>query len=91
MLMVRRKAIRNRLVLAAAVVATCQTIFQHTLANLITQGLPHNLPSGFSGTAVVTQTGGPANSLVVTVNMQNSSVFYTYSEPARLSDSNLIC
>ncbi len=41
------------------------------------------LPANFYGTAVITQTSGPANSLIVTVNAQSSSTFYSYTEPAQ--------
>lgn len=44
------------------------------------QGLA-NLPTGFYGTAVVTEIGGPANALIITTNAQNSALFYTYTEP----------
>lgn len=40
-----------------------------------------SLSNGFYGTAVITQTGGPANSLIATTNAQNVALFYTYSEP----------
>lgn len=41
-----------------------------------------NLPSGFYGQAVVNaQNGSAANSLIVTTNVQNSNLFYTYTEP----------
>lgn len=41
-----------------------------------------SLPSGFYGTAVLTETNSsPANALIVTTNAQNVALFYTYTEP----------
>jgi hypothetical protein len=45
------------------------------------QGAETHLPVGFYGTAVVTQTSGPANSLIVTTNAISPDTFYTYTEP----------
>jgi hypothetical protein len=45
------------------------------------QGAEMHLPDGFYGTAIVTQTSGPASSLVVTTNAISSTTFYTYTEP----------
>jgi hypothetical protein len=45
------------------------------------QGVEGTLPSGFYGTALVTQTSGPANSLIVTTNAISPDTFYTYTEP----------
>jgi hypothetical protein len=42
-----------------------------------------SLPPNFYGTAIVTQTSGTPNSLIVTVNLQSASVFYSYSEPSQ--------
>ena len=42
-----------------------------------------NLPTNFYGTAIVTQTSGPANSLVATANMQSYNFFYSYTEPTQ--------
>ena len=39
------------------------------------------LPNGFAGQAVVTQSSGTAGSLIVTTNVQNDSLFYTYTQP----------
>jgi hypothetical protein len=39
------------------------------------------LSAGYYGVAVVTVTGGPANSLIVTTNAISSNFFYTYTEP----------
>jgi hypothetical protein len=39
------------------------------------------LPSTFYGDAVVTQTSGSANSLIVTTNAISAAFFYTYTEP----------
>ena len=41
------------------------------------------LSSGFYGVAVITQTGGPANSLIDTTNAVSASFFYTYVEPTQ--------
>jgi subtilisin family serine protease len=41
------------------------------------------LSSGFYGVAVITQTGGPANSLLDTTNAVSASFFYTYVEPTQ--------
>jgi hypothetical protein len=41
-----------------------------------------SLPNGFYGTAIITQTGGPANALVATTNMESAGLFYTYTEPS---------
>jgi hypothetical protein len=50
-------------------------------SQLAYQGAPNLLPSGFYGTAVITQTGGGGSSgLIVTTNAL-SSLFYTYTEP----------
>ena len=38
------------------------------------------LPNGFAGQAIVTQSSGTAGSLIVTTNVQNDSLFYTYTE-----------
>jgi hypothetical protein len=39
------------------------------------------LPGNFYGDAVVTQTSGSANSLIVTTNAISTAFFYTYTEP----------
>jgi hypothetical protein len=49
-------------------------------SQLVYQGAT-GLPSNFYGTAVLNQTGGVANSLIVTTNALSSSFFYTYTEP----------
>jgi kumamolisin len=41
------------------------------------------LGSGFYGVAVISQTGGPANSLIDTTNAISASFFYTYVEPTQ--------
>jgi predicted outer membrane repeat protein len=41
------------------------------------------LSSGFYGVAVITQTGGPANSLLDTTNAVSANFFYTYVEPTQ--------
>lgn len=41
-----------------------------------------SLPAGFLGQAEVVQTSGPDSSLLVTTNVQSSSLFYSYTEPA---------
>ena len=41
------------------------------------------LPNGFYGTALVTQTGGPANALIVTTNALSANFFYTFTEPGQ--------
>ena len=40
-----------------------------------------SLPDGFYGSATVSQTSGPAGSLIVTTNAVSASFFYTYTEP----------
>jgi hypothetical protein len=45
------------------------------------QGAEVSLPAGFYGTAVVTETSGPANSLIITTNAISPNAFYTYTEP----------
>jgi hypothetical protein len=45
------------------------------------QGAEGGLPSGFYGTALVTQTSGATNSLIVTTNALSPDAFYTYTEP----------
>jgi hypothetical protein len=48
------------------------------------QGDPaQGLASGFYGVAVLTQTGGPANSLIDTTNAVSANFFYTYVEPTQ--------
>lgn len=39
-----------------------------------------NLPTGFGGQAVITQTGGTPNSLIATTNVQSPNLFYTYTQ-----------
>jgi hypothetical protein len=39
------------------------------------------LPTGFYGTAVVTETDGPPNALLVTTNALSDNFFYTFTEP----------
>jgi hypothetical protein len=41
------------------------------------------LAAGFFGTAVVTETSGAPNALIVTTNAQSNSLFYTYVEPTQ--------
>ena len=41
------------------------------------------LSNGFYGTALVTQTGGPVNALIVTTNALSDNFFYTYTEPGQ--------
>jgi ligand-binding sensor domain-containing protein len=61
-------------------VGTAQTFSVGSHASqLVYQGAANLLPTGFYGTAVVTQTGGGSN-LIVTTNAL-SSLFYTYTEP----------
>jgi hypothetical protein len=50
-------------------------------SQLVYQGAA-GLPDNFYGTAVLKQTGGVANSLIVTTNALSSSFFYTYTEPS---------
>jgi hypothetical protein len=47
----------------------------------IYQGGSGVLPSGFYGSAVVTQTSGNTSSLIVTTNAISAAFFYTYTEP----------
>jgi hypothetical protein len=47
----------------------------------IYQGGSGRLPSGFYGSAIVSQRSGPDNSLIVTTNAIAAAFFYTYTEP----------
>jgi hypothetical protein len=47
----------------------------------IYQGGSGVLPSGFYGSAVVSQTSGAASSLIATTNAVSAAFFYTYTEP----------
>ncbi len=49
-------------------------------SQLVYQG-DSSLPNPFYGEAIVTQVGGPNNSLIVTTNALSASFFYTYTEP----------
>ena len=56
------------------------TIAAHASLPVYQGGTAAGLPSGFVGQAVVTQSGGStAGSLIVTTNVQNDSLFYTYT------------
>lgn len=53
-------------------------------SQLLYQGDPtQSLPSGFYGTAVISQTSGTPGSLIVTTNAQSSNFFYSYTEPSQ--------
>ena len=64
------------------------TVLNFTVAphasQLVFQGDPASgLPDGFFGTAIISQTSGPTNSLMVTTNAQSYNFFYTYNEPSQ--------
>ena len=56
------------------------TIAAHTSLPVYQGGTAAGLPSGFVGQAVITQSGGAGTGgLIVTTNVQNDSLFYTYT------------
>jgi hypothetical protein len=57
------------------------TIGAHGSQAIFQGGSSNILPNGFYGAAIVTQTNGSSNSLIVTTNAISSTFFYTYTEP----------
>jgi hypothetical protein len=52
-------------------------------SSIFYQGDPAQGLTNFYGTAIVTQTSGPANSLIDTTNAVSANFFYTFTEPSQ--------